>query len=145
MFLQLYIAVYYELLLIYVTTNYIKCDQIVALIISAIWYSSIQCHVCMESAQLYDTTCACKATFSGGEATMLVKLNIILFSSSHNFTYQLYMFTDFTYLLFSKLLLHGLMLWGVMALHTANNTVLIKQLAASFLLKYMQNLYKRNK
>ena len=101
MFLQLYIAVYYELLLIqpYTYTNYIKCDQIVALIISAIWYSSMQCHVCMESAQLYmiATTCACKATFSRGEATMPVKLSIIVFSNSHNFTYLLAMLTDFTY------------------------------------------------
>ena len=49
-----------------------------------------------------------------GEAIMLVKLSIILFSNSHNFAYYAHRF----YLLFSKLCL--------VAFQTANNILLIK-------------------
>ena len=49
---------------------------------------------------------------------MLVRLSIILFSNSHNFTIML---TDFTY--YSQIML-GLML---MALQKTNNMLLIKQ------------------
>ena len=50
---------------------------------------------------------------------MLVKLSIILFSNSHNFAYYAHRF----YLLFSKIIILGLML---VEFQTANNILLNK-------------------